>query len=310
MTRKVSYVPKSQRSAVRLKAYEYCGYLRSWDKRGLEQVEDSILKLNTRTSRIRRDVRSNNWRSRSSPGPPRHGRRTNLYRTICIVMMSTSAATSIKPKVRFDTDSLPVRVDNCSTACITNRIQDCLTVPKRIRCKVNGMGGDLSEVYSATIGWNFMDDNGVPHSFVLPKSLFVPGATSRLLSPQHWAQVAKDNYPLPHGTWCGTFDDTIVPQWKQRRFTKTILPDIGETERCIPRRVMPATKPSAQKWASTTTTLTRSLSRSTAISSATTSQTACKRLSNGTMPNPFSKGTRHYRRTSTLTARRIQRHQM
>jgi hypothetical protein len=137
--------------------------------------------------------------------------------------MSTSADTSIKPKVRFDTDSLPVRVDNRSTACITNRIQDCLTVQKRIRCKVNGMGGDLSEVYSATIGWNFEDDKGVPHPFVIPNSLFVPGATSRLLSPQHWAQVAKDNYPVPH------FDDTIVLQWKQRRFTRTILLDVGET---------------------------------------------------------------------------------
>jgi hypothetical protein len=91
------------------------------------------------------------------------------------------------------------------------------------------MGGDLSEVYSVTTGWNFEDDNGVPHSFVLPKSLSVPGATSRLLSPQHWAQVAKDNYPLPHGTWCGTFDDTIILQWKQRRFTRTILLDVGET---------------------------------------------------------------------------------
>jgi hypothetical protein len=102
-------------------------------------------------------------------------------------------------------------------------------VPIRIRRKVNGMGGELSEVYSATIGWNFEDNNGVPHPFVLPNSLFVPGATSRLLSPQHWAQVAKDSYPVPHGTWCGTFDDTIVQQWEQRRFMRTILLDVGET---------------------------------------------------------------------------------
>jgi hypothetical protein len=237
------------------------------------------------------------------------------------------------------------------------------------------MGGDLSEVYSATIGWNFEDDNGVPHSFVLPKSLFVPGATSRLLSPHHWAQVAKDNYPLPHGTWCGTFDDTIVLQWKQRRFTRTIGRQRGpsllcSTEIIVPTRLLSpqhwaqvakdnyplphgtwcgtfddtivlqwkqrrftrtilldvgetnvgtlyTTPPgyaryaaSAQKGASTTTTLARSSSRSTAILLATMSQTTHKSLNNGTMPNPFSKGTRHYRRTSTLTARRIQRHQM
>jgi hypothetical protein len=87
-----------------------------------------------------------------------------------------------------------------------------------------------AEVYSATIGWNFEDDNGVPHPFVIPNSLFVPGATSRLLSQQHWAQEAKDNYPVQHGTWCGTFkDDTIVLQWKQRRFTRTRLLDVGAT---------------------------------------------------------------------------------
>jgi hypothetical protein len=89
-----------------------------------------------------------------------------------------------------------------------------------------------AEVYSATIGWNFADDNGVPHPFVIPNSLFlIPGATSRLMSPQHWAQEAKDTYPVPHGTWCGPLDDTIVlpVQWKQRRFTRTLLLDVGET---------------------------------------------------------------------------------
>lgn len=34
-----SYMPKSQRSIVRLKAYEYCRYLKTWIKRGPERLE-------------------------------------------------------------------------------------------------------------------------------------------------------------------------------------------------------------------------------------------------------------------------------
>jgi hypothetical protein len=69
------------------------------------------------------------------------------------------------------------------------------------------------------------DDNGVPHEIIAPDSFYVPHCPSRLLSPQHWAQKAKDNYPKRHGTWCATYDDEIVLEWNQRQYRRTITLD-------------------------------------------------------------------------------------
>jgi hypothetical protein len=44
------------------------------------------------------------------------------------------------------------------------------------------------------------DDNSKPHKLRIPNSLFLPGLRMCLLSPQHWAQEAGDNYPLLNGT--------------------------------------------------------------------------------------------------------------
>jgi hypothetical protein len=128
----------------------------------------------------------------------------------------------------FDTDSKPIRVDNCTTASITPFIEDCVTVAIaiKVRSKVQGGEGDLNEVYTATIKWSFEDDYGI----LLPGSYYVPTAPSRLLSPQHWAQIVKDNTPLPRGAWCATYDDCIVLQWDQRKFTRRTTPlDVGQT---------------------------------------------------------------------------------
>jgi hypothetical protein len=36
------------------------------------------------------------------------------------------------------------------------------------------------------------------------------------------AQVYRDHYPKPHGTWCATYDNSVVLQWDQRKFTRTV----------------------------------------------------------------------------------------
>jgi hypothetical protein len=64
-------------------------------------------------------------------------------------------------------------------------------------------------------GISIEDDNGVPHDIVAPNSFYVPNCPSQLLSPQHWAQKAKDNHPKRHGTWCATYDDEIILEWHQ-----------------------------------------------------------------------------------------------
>ena len=59
--------------------------------------------------------------------------------------------------------------------------------------------------------------------------IFVPGASSHILSPQHWLQTAKDNKPNPRGTWCATYDDKIVMWWNQRKYKQSCPIDPNET---------------------------------------------------------------------------------
>ena len=50
-------------------------------------------------------------------------------------------------------------------------------------------------------------------------------APSRFLCPQHLAQTAKDNYPLPLGTGEVTGDEYIQLFWNQRKYVQTIKLD-------------------------------------------------------------------------------------
>ena len=73
-----------------------------------------------------------------------------------------------------------------------------------------------------------MEDPGQPrqtHRFTLPNSYFVATAPSRILCPQHLAQMGEDNYPLPLGTGEVTGDEYIQLFWIQRKYIKTIKLD-------------------------------------------------------------------------------------
>ena len=60
---------------------------------------------------------------------------------------------------------------------------------------------------------------------MLPNSYFIASAPSRILCPQHLAQIAKDNYPLPLGTGEVTGDEYIQLFWNQCKYVKTIKLD-------------------------------------------------------------------------------------
>jgi hypothetical protein len=150
-----------------------------------------------------------------------------LVKLVCSLFLLSATGSSSTPNVairsRFDTDSKMIYVDSGGSASITNDPADCLTTPVPILKKVKGIGGLLkTQVYSVTIGWTIEDDDGCKHLFRIPDAFYIPKATNKILSPQHWAQKVKDNKPKPRGTWCAIYDSAIVLQWDQRRFTKTI----------------------------------------------------------------------------------------
>jgi hypothetical protein len=102
---------------------------------------------------------------------------------------------------------------------------DFITPLVPISKKVKGIGGTIKGIMQGTMRLTIEDDKGVPHNIIVPDSYYVPDCPSRLLSPQHWAQKAKDNHPKPHGTWCATYDDEIVLEWHQRQYRRTIKLD-------------------------------------------------------------------------------------
>jgi hypothetical protein len=69
------------------------------------------------------------------------------------------------------------------------------------------------------------DDSGRPHKIKIPNSLFLPDLRVCLLLPQHWAQEARDNYPLPNGTRMENNATNCTLIWGQGRFRKTFLFD-------------------------------------------------------------------------------------
>jgi len=127
-----------------------------------------------------------------------------------------------KDKVYFDTDSVPLQVDNCSSKCLSPCSTDFIGILTPIHKRIKGIGGYATGIMQGPLKWKIEDDNGLAHDVFIPDAYFVLDAPSQLLSPQHWAQTAKDNHPLPCGTWCTTYDNAVVLQWKQRQFTRMI----------------------------------------------------------------------------------------
>ena len=127
--------------------------------------------------------------------------------------------------VHWDTDGQHLMVDNGASASITPYLTDLITPPQPINSKVKGIGGHAQATYKGTVQWKIQDDQGQTHRFTLPNSYFETTAPSRILCPQHLAQTAKDNYPLPLGTGEVTGDEYIQLFWNQRKYVKTIKLD-------------------------------------------------------------------------------------
>ena len=127
--------------------------------------------------------------------------------------LAMSATTPTSNKIIFDTDSIPLCIDNCATKCLSPYIDDFETAPISTNQTIKGIGGAMNDVMIGTISWSIEDDEGRPHRIRIPNSIYLKGATTRLLSPQHWAQEAKDNKPQEDGTWCATYRDRIELYW-------------------------------------------------------------------------------------------------
>jgi len=122
--------------------------------------------------------------------------------------------------MHFDTDSNAILIDNhCSSSLSGNKnlfVGELTKVSK----VVQGIAGSLDQVWEGTMKLEIDDDEGVKHEFVIPKSYYVPGSKSTILSPQHLAQVRREK-PLYRGCGCETYGDAVVLYWNQRKNQRT-----------------------------------------------------------------------------------------
>ena len=128
----------------------------------------------------------------------------------------------------FDTDSVQIGVDNRTSYSMSNNENDFIG-PIKPLCDhyIKGVGGKLAVHGIGTVLWKINDDNNKMHEIKIPGTLFVKDLEMRLLSPQHWCQVAEDNKPNPDGTICITLANKVILKWDQLQFQKTIWIDKG-----------------------------------------------------------------------------------
>ena len=121
-------------------------------------------------------------------------------------------------RATFDTDSFPIAVDGCASACMTPNKNDFIRTPQRCTTKVNGMGGDTTAILKGTVRWSIDDDNGRKHTFDIPNTYYAPTTPFRLLSPQHLAQATKDQ----DGTGADVNGSRCRLYWQQQQHERTI----------------------------------------------------------------------------------------
>ena len=146
-----------------------------------------------------------------------------------IIILQSEYEDQQPQEVRFDTDSKKLRVDNGASKSMSPHIEDFIDVPTDTKRTILGIASATNSTKEGTIEWRIEDDEGKTHIIQLPGSLYVPDATSRLLSPQHWSQTAKDHKPNPRGTWSGTYHDCIKMHWDQCKYKRTVSLDPNET---------------------------------------------------------------------------------
>jgi hypothetical protein len=88
--------------------------------------------------------------------------------------------------------------------------------------EVEGIQGGLDIKGTGTFKFHIEDDEGGVHLIKIPNSKYVPDLKVCLLSPHHWAQEAKDHYPVPKGTKMDTNNKALTLIWNQRRHRQTI----------------------------------------------------------------------------------------
>ncbi len=126
------------------------------------------------------------------------------------------------PRIHFDTDSFVIGVNTFASITLGNCPDQFKDLKMHNNMEVEGIQGGLDIKGTGTFKFYIEDDEGGVHLIKIPNSKYVPDLKVCLLLPHHWAQEAKDHYPVPKGTKMDTDDEALTLIWNQRRHRRTI----------------------------------------------------------------------------------------
>jgi hypothetical protein len=155
-----------------------------------------------------------------------------------MTVMESSKGTNSNA-VQFDTDATTLGIDNRCTAGISDKKGHFISSLIPGQKVIKGFhGSKATEVMSGTIQWQWLDDNGLEHTFTIPGSYYVPEGRCRLLSPQHWAQCQTRATGLK--AWEITDHKGCTLYWEGGSKQLTIL--LGDKDNVATMRLTPGYK--------------------------------------------------------------------
>ncbi len=144
----------------------------------------------------------------------------------CMPKIITFAASTTLPyqvpRIRFNTNSFVIGVDTVASITLGNHPDQFENIRTHNDTEVEGIQGGLGIKGTGTFKFHIKDNEGGVNLIKIPNSKYVPDLKVCLLSPHHWAQEAKDHYPVPKGTKTDTDNEALTLIWKQQKYRRTI----------------------------------------------------------------------------------------
>ncbi len=143
-------------------------------------------------------------------------------------LVAFAAATQLPyqvPRIRFNTNSFVIGIDTFASVTLENhpnQFEDLKLHSEKDDTDMEGIKGGLDIKGTGMFKFCIKDNKGGVHLIKIPYSKYVPDLKVCLLAPQHWAQEAKDHYPVLKGTKTDTDNEALTLIWKQQRHRQTI----------------------------------------------------------------------------------------
>jgi hypothetical protein len=144
----------------------------------------------------------------------------------CLPKIVAFAASTTLPyqvaSIHFDTDSFIIGVDTFASIMLGNHPDQFENLKMHDDTEVEGIKGGLGIKGTGTFKVHIEEDKGRVHLIKIPNSKYVRDLKVCLLLPHHWAQEAKDHYPVPKGTKMDTDNEVLTLIWNQQKYQRMI----------------------------------------------------------------------------------------